>query len=292
MTLYFQAKIMRIKIDIRMFRAAVIIAVLAVVSVGLKASEKSATQAPRHEYRLKSMRVIPSYEDSYSIYTFGYDSLGRMSSERVEKVSSIPYDDLDITFTVEYPENELLIKINGKEFRREKLKGGNIPDKFVKFKKGRRISEKIKFLWGRDESFSGIDRYTFNWEGDDVTSISFFKKSKHLGDLEYQFREEACNSPLIYAHTYGMIYTPLAFCPECHFNHVAIFHCGLPTPTRLFESYVWPDGRKGKFSYEFDENANPTKIIVETHFRGEMATIIQECQWEEVRMMPAEKDNR
>lgn len=260
----------------------ILVALVGLAGGNAYASEKGDSNDRRHGYRLKSMTVYPSFDNSHTTFTFGYDSVGRLASERLVKVSNVKYDNYDITYTFEYPENELVTKVEGKEHKRLQLKDGNIPDNLIKYKKGRLVSEKFKSFFGSEYNLDGTDKCTFNWEGDDVTSISFFKKSQHLGDLTYRFREEKCNSPLIYAHTYGMIYVPTAFCYETLFNHVAMFHTGLPTPTRLLDSYAWPNGRKGTFTYELDSNGNPTKITFETiRGRNGQITLTEECQWEE-----------
>lgn len=191
-------------------------------------------------------------------------------------------DNYDIYYDFEYSDDKLSVRVDGCDYACYDLKNGNIPHEALEYQHGHLKSETFKNFFGVGAVLDGCDKCIFNWIDDNVSSISFYKDSQYIGALVYKYRNEKCNSPLIYAHTYNMIYVPSAFCQECLFNHAAIFHSGLPTPTRLIESYLWPDGRKGEFKYQFDCDGNPITIIYEsTRFRGDKYTITEECMWEE-----------
>lgn len=215
-------------------------------------------------YRLKSINATSSLETSRKVLDFSYDSNGRLTEEMVTKVDSCnpnsSYYNYSLKFNYKYSENKLTVMLDGREYSSYNLKNGNIQEKALGYKNGRLESLNYTSLRWIDPLDDEFDKVVFHWKDEDIVAASFYNGHREIGTLSYEYREEKCNSPLVYAYTFIWNPNPSIFWFETWTNHAAMLHCGLPIPDRLIDACRWSTGISTVFTYTFDSDGNPTSM--------------------------------
>lgn len=235
--------------------------------------------------QLKSITQISTLDSSSFRLDFCYDSKGRLIEKLVAKVDSSHPESSYYNYTskinYKYSEDKLTMLVDGREYSSFNLESGNIQADGLKYKDGRLIALNYSHPIWMQPLHDEVDKILFHWEGDDVAAISCFNGSRNIGSLRFVYREEKCNSPLVYAYTLYWVPIPYNFWHETWINLAALFHCGSLTPTRLIDSCWWINGESCRFSYTFDDQGNPSSMSYNLPKNDyEYFTITEKFNWE------------
>lgn len=236
-------------------------------------------------WKLKSISQTSTCDSSLFRLDFNYDLKGRLTAESVARVDSSrqesSYYNYNLNLNYEYFENKLTMMVNDREYSSFNLDNGNIQIKALEYKDGRLEVLSYSHPFWVYPLHDEIDKVTFHWEGDDVVAVSCYKGCRNIGSLRFEYREEKCNSPLMYAYTLYWVPNPYNLWPETWINHAALFHCGLLTPSRLIDSCWWSTGERHLFSYTFDSHGNPVSMSYDFPKNDyEYFTVTEKFTWE------------
>lgn len=210
---------------------------------------------------LQSITQTSSLDSSFKRLDFSYDSNKRLTEEIVTSANSEHPDSRRYNYTLkinyEYSDDKLSMLLDGSEYSNYTLENGNIHLKELEYEDGRLKAISYSSPVFIQPLHDVVDKVFFYWDGDDVISISYSKGSQLVGSLKFEYREEKCNSPLMYSHILYWLPNPYNFWHETWVNHAALLHCGPLTPTRLIDSCRWSTGESQVFSYTFDNYGNP-----------------------------------
>lgn len=235
---------------------------------------------------LQSITQTSSLDSSLKRLDFSYDSTKRLTEEIVTGANSehpnSSYYNYTQKINYEYSDDKLTMLLDGSEYSIYTLENGNIHLNELEYEGGRLKALSYSHPIFMQPLHDVVDKVFFYWEGDDVIAISYSKGSQLVGYLKFEYREEKCNSPLMYAHILYWVPNPYNFWHETWVNHAALFHCGPLTPTRLIDSCKWSTGESHVFSYTFDNWGNPLTMCYDSLKTDyEYFTITERFTWKE-----------